>query len=96
MPRVTTCSFLNWNKIRAEGRVLDSCSLTDAIQPFTVEQGCSTIYVTKMVHEYIYLNAIQFCIETDDFLASQTYKEFGGNPDNPNDTGRIELDDWDL
>ncbi|KNZ58441.1 hypothetical protein VP01_192g7 [Puccinia sorghi] len=37
--------FMNRKNVRAEGRILDSCTFAGA-KPLTVEQGCSTMYVT--------------------------------------------------
>ncbi|KNZ58443.1 uncharacterized protein VP01_192g9 [Puccinia sorghi] len=49
MPRHTTTSFINRNNVRAEGRILDACTFADG-KALTVEEGCSTIYVTRQTY----------------------------------------------
>ncbi|KAA1137091.1 hypothetical protein PGTUg99_009857 [Puccinia graminis f. sp. tritici] len=39
--------FINRGKHRATGKFLDSCSLEEDKQKLTLDQGCSTIYVTR-------------------------------------------------
>ncbi|WAR53100.1 hypothetical protein PtB15_2B531 [Puccinia triticina] len=39
--------FINRKDVRAELRVVNGCSLADQ-KPLTIEEGCSTIYVTRL------------------------------------------------
>ncbi|KNZ59647.1 uncharacterized protein VP01_1688g2 [Puccinia sorghi] len=61
--------YINRGGQQAKGKVVDSCSFDDG-ENMTVEQGCSSIYVTRA-----------------------TFIALGGDP---NGTGRIQVDNWDL
>ena len=90
-------SLIKRGEYQATGTVVDSCSFADG-EDMTVEQGCSSIYVTRAVSPDSMdgLPAFPHKPSMPYFSSiplAQTFVALGGDP---NGSGRIQVDSWDL
>ncbi|KAA1094671.1 hypothetical protein PGT21_027956 [Puccinia graminis f. sp. tritici] len=65
--------IIKQGKKHVRGKIVDGCGFADDGPPVTTAQGCSAIYVTKVL-----------------------YTELGGNVDDKNDPGKVEIEAWDF